>query len=310
MKLRSLYELVKETVRQWMDDNTSTLGAALAYYAVFAFAPLAVLAVTLAALLFGEDAARGELYSRLESAIGPTFAQAIDDTLRFTNRQGGGVTATVISLGVMLFGAVKLFNQLQQSLNIIWGVHVKPGRSWWSIIKDRLMPFAVVILVSLLLLASLLSSAVIQTLSTQMAAWDIPGGAVLWRTVNWVVSFVLMTLVFALVFKMLPDVKIRWREVAIGAPLTTILFLIGNYLIGLYLSKTGTASVYGAAGSLVVILIWVYYSSQVLLFGAEFTQVYATRHGHARVNDRAEALPPVVGRQRKAVCGEPVLVSG
>jgi membrane protein len=309
MKLRNLYALLKETVRQWIDDNTSTLGAAQAFYAVFAFAPLAVVAVTIAAAIFGEDAARGELYGRLENAVGPTFAQAIEDTVRYTNRQGGGVTASIISIVVILFGAAQLFNQLQQSMNIIWGVHVKPGRSWWVIIKDRLMPFVVMILVSLLLLASLISSTVIQTLSDQAAALDIPDTPVVWRAGNWLVSFALTTLVFALVFKVLPDVEIRWREVAIGAPLTTILFLIGNFLIGLYLSKTGMASAYGAAGSLVVILLWVYYSSQVLLLGAEFTQVYATHYGNARAAGRAEALPPAMGRARKAVCDESSLTA-
>ena len=164
------------------------------------------------------------------------------------------------------------------------------------------MPFVVVLLVALLLLASLVSSTVIQLLNSETAAWDVPGGAALWHFANEIVSFVLVTAVFAVVYKILPDVKIGWRDVFIGATLTTVLFLIGNFLIGLYLSKSGTASTYGAAGSLVVILLWVYYSSQVLLFGAEFTQVYASRYGKALV--RASAQPIDASAARKALWRE------
>jgi membrane protein len=300
MKPRALYELVEETLIQWWNENTSTLGAALAYYAVFALAPLAVLAVTISSYLFGKHAAQGELYRRLESTIGPAFAQAIQDSIQYSNRQGGGFVATVISVGVILFGAVNLFNQLQHSLNTIWGVQPRAGRSWWQIIKARLMPFVVMLLVSLLLLASLISSTIMQTLGNQIADLGIPGEPLLWRFLNWLISLVLITVVFALIYRILPDVDLRWRDVLIGATLTTVLFLIGNFLIGLYLSRSGTTSAYGAAGSLVVILLWVYYSSQVLLFGAEFTQVYAAHYGSPRMSASAEAM--TAGTHRKAVC--------
>ena len=302
MKPRDLYDLVKETIRQSLNDKTSTLGAALAYYAVFALAPLAVLAVTIAGYLFGEEAARGELNKRVQSAVGPAFAQAIQDSVQYSNRQGGSLTATIISVAIILFGAAKLFTQLQESLNSIWGVQSKAGRTWWHVIKERLMPFVAMLLISLMLLASLVSSTVIQVLGSQTEALEVPVGAHLWRFVNWIVSFVLITVVFALIYKVLPDVSIGWRDVAVGATLTTVLFLAGNFLIGWYLSRTGAASTYGAAGSLVVILLWVYYSSQVLLFGAEFTQVYASRYGRPLVTRSAE--PMSHGAAKKAI-GQP-----
>lgn len=302
MKLRELVDMIEETTVQWWNENTSTLGAALAYYAVFALAPLAVLAVTISGYLYGKDAAQGELYHRLESTVGPAFAQAIQESVRYSNQRGGGSIATIISIGVILFGAVNLFNQLQHSLNTIWGVQPKSGRSWWEVIKTRLMPFVVMLLVSLLLLASLISSTVLQALGDQIADLGMPGKPLLWRFLNWVVSFVLVTAVFALIFRVLPDVVLRWRDVLIGATLTTVLFLVGNFLIGFYLSRSGTASTYGAAGSLVVILLWVYYSSQVLLLGAEFTQVYASHFGGPVMSASAEALS--MHPRRKAVCRE------
>lgn len=304
MKLREAYDLLHETFDQWLGDNTTTLGAALAYYAVFAFAPLAVLAVAIAGFLFGEDAARGELYERLQTSVGPTFAKAIQDTLQYTATRGGGTIATIISIVVILVGATGLFSQLQQSLNTIWGVQPKNGRTWWDMIKERLMSFVMVLLVSVLLLASLVSSTIIHALGGMI---DLPGGPVLWRVVNWVVSFVLVTVVFALIYKVLPDVQISWRDVMVGATLTTVLFLIGNFLIGLYLSKSGTASAYGAAGSLVIILLWVYYSSQVLLFGAEFTQVYANHYGQPLVSETAEVLRGSPVASKKGLCRDAAL---
>jgi membrane protein len=280
MKVNDWLRLLKETVRDWYESNTFQLGAALAYYSVFALAPTLVIAVGIAGLIFGRDAAQGNLADQLKQTMGPAVAEAIQETLSSAHQAAtAGWWATLLSIGVLLFAALGVFMQLQYCLNVIWRVKPKPGRGLWGVVRDRLVSFVMVLIVGLLLLASLAASTALEVIGRLVPTAEIPGGYYLGVAVHWVVTLGLMTLLFALLYKVLPDVNLRWRDVTVGAAVTAVLFAAGNYLIGLYLGTSGTTSAYGAAGSLVLLLLWVYYSSQVFLLGAEFTRVYAIRRG-------------------------------
>lgn len=284
------WDLLKQTYREWSKDKTSQLGAALAYYALFAIAPLVIIAVAVAGWIFGDQAAQGEVARQLQTTTSPTVAAAIQDLLKYTRTNGHGVFATIISVGVLFVATLSFFDQLQDALNSIWGVRVKKGRGYWPLIRDRLFSFLMVLVIAGLLLASLVASTAVQAMARYVHLSAAGGSIDVWRIANWVATLILLTVLFALIFKWLPDVKLGWKDVFVGAALTALLFTVGNYVIGLYLSHTTTASTYGAAGSLVVVLLWVYYSSQVLLFGAEFTQVYANKYGRPMIADEiAEA---------------------
>lgn len=297
-KKKSLLAVLKETCQEWYDDNTSMMGAALAYYAVFAFAPLAVIAVAIAGRVYGPQAAQGEVASQVQKVTGPTVAAAIEDILRYSHSTGDNLRATLISLVVLLVAATSLFGQLQTSLNTIWGVQARDDRTLWDTVRDRLLTFLMVLIVAVLLLASLVAGSIVQYLSSFFHV------DVFWQVVSWGVTLALVTLLFAMIYKWLPDVRMAWTDVGIGAAITAVLFTLGNYLIGLYLGYTSTVSAYGAAGSLISVLMWVYYTSQVFLFGAEFTQVYGTRYGEPVI--AAEKAEPISEKepQRKKLCLE------
>jgi membrane protein len=291
MRVREPFDLLKQTFQEWRRDSPTEKGAALAYYAVFSLAPLAAIAVAVAGWLFGGEAAQGELARQLEESIGPTFAQAITDMVGYAHQHGSSTrAAAMVSIVVLLLSAMGLFAQLRRSLNTIWGVRPKPGRGLRGVVRDRLLQFVMVIVVALLLLTSLITMTVVHSLGRQADVAGLAEGTRVWRILNWAISFLLIAVLFALIYKVLPDVKVSWRDVWIGSMLTTVLFLGGNFAIGMYLAQTGIASAYGAAGSIVIILLWVYYSSQVLLFGAEFTQVFANRYGQPTVSESAEPL--------------------
>jgi membrane protein len=282
MKVRELIGLVKQAAKNWWEGDTFQLGAALAYYAVFAIAPILVIALWIAGLVFGEQAAQGQLHERLGQALGPTVADAMEGTLRYAHHGDGGVLATAISVVVLLLGAIGFFSQLQTSLNRIWHAPPRPGRGVWGAVKDRLLSFAMVVIVGLLLVAALAVNTALAVVTGFFPGLHLPGGIYLWVALRWVISLGLLTLLFAGVYRVLPDVDIDWGDVWSGSAVTAVLFTLGNFLIGLYLGRTGVASTYGAAGSLVVVLMWVYYSSQVFLFGAEVTRTEAERRGHLR----------------------------
>jgi membrane protein len=238
-----------------------------------------VLAFTAASLLLGPEAAQGRLTKEIESTVGPTVAGAVQATALYTYRSGSGVPATVLSIVFFVFGATGFFSQLQSALNAVWEVVPKPGRGMRGALRDRLGSFLAVLGTSTLLLAALLVTAALSALGRILPSAFTLEGIPFWRGMTFVISWAFLTLAVALVYRVLPDVKIAWRDVWVGAGATGLLFLLGNHLIGWYLVVAGVTSVYGAAGSLVIVLLWVYYSSQSMLFGAEFTRVYATHRG-------------------------------
>jgi membrane protein len=285
-----MLSLLKQTASEWMEDDAPSLGAALAYYTVFSLAPLMTIAIAMAGFFFGKEAAQGQIFDELRVLLGEEGGKAVEEMVQSANAQPtAGVVATIISVIILLFGASGVFGQLQASLNKMWGVKPKPGRGVLGMIQDRLLSFGFTLVVGFLLLVSLLLTAGIALVADWLGGL-MPGSETLAQTLNLVLSLAMITLLFAMIFKFLPDAKIAWRDVWIGAFLTAVLFTIGKFALGIYLGKSGVASSYGAAGSLIVLLLWVYYSSQILFFGAEFTQVYANRFG-SRVAPADDAVP-------------------
>ena len=274
--MRGAFDLIKQTVKEWSEDKVPRLGAALAYYTMFAMAPLLIIAIAIAGFVFGEEAARGRVTSELGSLINDDAAAMVEELILSARRPAAGIVATIVGVVTLLLGASGVIGQLKDSLNTIWEVAPKPGRGILGLLKDRFLSLGLVLGIGFLLLTSLVLSAVLDAVS-EFAFGDDAGTAL--QVLNFIVSFVVITLLFAVIYKVLPDVKIAWRDVWIGAVVTAFLFNVGKFLIGQYLSRSTTASVFGAAGSLILVLLWIYYSSQILFFGAEFTQVYANRFG-------------------------------
>jgi membrane protein len=287
--VKSGFSLIKESFKGWQKDGALDLGAALAYYTIFSLAPLMLIVVAVAGLVWGREAVQGQLVGQLQGIVGPQGGQAIQTMVANAGQHGGGVLATILGLVTILFGATGVFVQLQSALDRIWNVEPKPGAGIWSFIRTRMISFGMILGIGFLLLVSLVVTAAVAAVG-KWATGLLPGGETLVNILTFVVSFALITLLFAMIYKVLPDVEIGWRDVWIGAAVTALLFTIGKFLIGLYLAHSTVASTYGAAGSLVVLLLWVYYSSQILFLGAEFTQVYATRYG-SQITPSKHAVP-------------------
>jgi membrane protein len=286
-KLNEFWSLLKETANDWLDDKAPRLGAALAYYTVFSLAPLLVIATAVAGLVFGPAAAEKQIGHEIEGLVGPDGGRAVQSMVEHANKPGEGIVAGVLGVVMLLVGATGLFGELQDSLNTIWGVQPRPGRGVWGFVKDRFLSFAMVLVIAFLLLVSLILSAALSAMTHMLSHWQF---FCVGFSFNEVVSLVVTTLLFAVIFRFLPDAKIAWRDVWLGAAVTAVLFEVGKFLIGLYLGRSGIASAYGAAGSLAVLLIWLYYSAQIFLFGAELTKVYANRYG-SRIVPAENAVP-------------------
>ncbi len=272
--LKGLPHLLKGTIDAWLEDRAMSLAASLAFYTILSLAPLLVVAVSVAGLVFGQSAARGEIAQQLRQLMGPEAGAAIESILAHANKTHANVLGTIIGLVVLLFGASGVFTELQDSMNAIWKVKPQPGRAVATVVKARFLSFAMVLGVAFLLLVSLVVSAALNVIGHFLSG-SLPGGEALWVIVNFAISFAVITVLFSLIFKVMPDAPVRWSDVWHGGAFTALLFTIGKTLIGLYVGKAGVASPYGAAGSLVVLVVWLYYSAQILFLGAEFTRVYA-----------------------------------
>jgi membrane protein len=297
---KRILSMCKAAVAAWIEDYAASMGAALAYYTLFSLAPLLLIAIAIAGLVFGQDAARGEIVAQLRDLMGDDGASAVQALLQNVSEPGKGIVATVIGGATLLIGAMSVFGELQDALDRIWRVPVPPGGSSWKrLLRTRLLSFGMVIAIGFLLLTSLLVSAAIGALET----WWAPafgGWQVLAHVADLVFGYAVVTLAFALIYKVVPRVPIEWHDVWVGALVTAGLFVIGKFAIGTWLGHAGFASGFGAAASVVVLLAWIYYSAQIFLLGAEFTQVYARSCGShhpeaaaARAADAASASAPV-----------------
>jgi membrane protein len=286
IKPREVWHLLKEAAEDWSHDRAPRLGAALAYYTVFSIVPLLVIIIAIIGLVFGQEAAQSTIIQQIAGLVGEQSAAAIREMLERADQPSSGILSTVIAVGTLLLGASALFGQLQDALNTVWGIEPKEGRGIWGIIKDRFFSFVAVLGTGFLLLVSL----VLSTALSAFGKWFgglLPLPEFLLQAFNFLLSFAVIAGLFAL------------SDVWIGAAITSALFTVGKFAIGLYLGKSNVGSAYGAAGSLVIVLVWVYYSAQILLYGAEFTQVYANRRGErivptqdAAVADHKKATPP------------------
>ncbi|HEY1267036.1 MAG TPA: YihY/virulence factor BrkB family protein [Candidatus Binatia bacterium] len=275
---KGIFNFIKTCVEHWLGEGPFQLAAALAYYTLFSLSPLLIILTAMVGLLAGEETAQNYIYNSISGLVGVQSARAVMEMMQKAHREGGGLSATIFGVALLLFGAGGVVGQLQSSLNTVWGVETKMHTGIWPIIRARFISYAMLLAIGFLLLVSLMVTTAVSALSDYLRNL-LPAVGAVWPAVDIVISFGFVTILFALIYKFLPDVKIAWRDVWIGAALTALLFSIGKLLIGLYLAKSAVSSTYGAAGSLVTVLLWVYYSSLVFFFGAEVTRVYATQYG-------------------------------
>lgn len=276
---KDAWTLLLASFNGFMDDRCLKLSAALAYYTVFSLAPLLVLIISLLSVFYGEEATRGQIFGQINGLVGNEGAKQIQDMLKSVELSGKTNIALVSGIVTLIIGATSIFIEIQDSINLIWRVKAKPKRGWVKMLKDRLLSSSLIVSLGFLLLVSLVINGIILALSDVLTRY-LPGfGVWLVSSLNFLISTGVITVLFAVIFKVLPDAKIAWKDVRWGAIFTALLFMLGRYLIGLYIETTSTGSTYGAAGSLIVILVWIYYTAAILYFGAEFTQAYANLYG-------------------------------
>jgi membrane protein len=275
---KNAFELLKDTFTAFSEDNAMKMSAALAYYTIFSLAPLLLIIIWLTGFFFGEQAINGQIFGKLDEFVGEEAAMLIQEFIKGVSLAGKSGLAIIIGVGTLIVGATKVFIEIQDSINAIWGVRAKPQKGWLKLIIDRVLSFSVIIGLGFLLIVSLFINLIIDALSATLVEYFPDTTVFFIGLVNGSVSFVIIAVLFAVIFKFLPDAKVKWVYVRSGAVFTTVLFILGKYLIGLYMQYTAPASAYGAAGSMVIILLWIYYTAAILFFGAEFTQVFAQRH--------------------------------
>ena len=279
MDLRRGWRLAQSAVRAWADDYAPSMGAALSYYALFSIAPLLLIVIGIAGYFFGEEAARGEIYAELATLIGPDGAHAVQGLVAAARKPQSGVLAMVLGTALLIGGASSVFGELQNALDRIWRAPAREkAKGWWTLLRTRVLSFGMILGIAFLLMVSLVLSAAISALGRW---WGL-------HVIDVLVSFALTTLLFAMIYKIMPRVRIAWRDVWVGAAITAALFAAGKWAIGLYIGKSSVTSAFGAAGSLVVVMVWVYYSAQIFLLGAEFTRLYAEERG-----SRSRVMPQV-----------------
>jgi membrane protein len=288
MRPKEAWRLFKEAVQAWSDDYAPSMGAALSYYTLFSIAPLLLIVIAVAGWFFGDDAVRGELTGALQGLMGEEGARAVEGLLASVSEPKEGIIATVIGVFVLIIGATTVFGELQNDLDRIWRAPAREDIGGvWSLLRSRLLSIGMILGIAFLLMVSLVLDAVLQALGKM---WGTDSLKAIAQVINFLVGFGLTTTVFAMIYKLMPRAKIAWHDVWVGAAVTAILFTVGKFLIGLYIGRSAVASSFGAAGSLAVVMIWVYYSAQIFLLGAEFTWVYAHSHGSRKGQKRPGAV--------------------
>lgn len=276
--LKNIWHILRETVSEFIDDDGIKLSASLSYYTIFSLPPLLIVIISTCGIFFGADAIRGEIFGQINKFVGNDAAIQIQDTLKNVTLSHSNFFANLVGVVMLLIGATGVFSEMQSSINFIWRLDAKPQRRFIKFLENRIMSFSMVGCLGFLLLVSLMVNTVFDVISKRMIA-HFPHVTTYFLYLNHIVLFILVTLLFTLIFKTLPDGKISWKDTIIGASVTSLLFMIGKFAISAYLGHSSLASIYGAAGSLIVILVWVYYSANILYFGAELTKVYAHAHG-------------------------------
>jgi membrane protein len=276
---KKVWKILVATFSGFIDDNGLKLSAALAYYTVFSLAPLLILIISLAGLFLGNDAATNQLYPQIAQYVGSQAAIQIQEMLKSLALSGKSGTAVVVGVVTLMIGASSIFVEIQESINIIWRVKAKPKKGWLKLIQNRFLSFSLIVSLGFLLLVSLVINFLMDALSKKLVHFLPYVTNLLIKGINLGITLIVISTLFAIIFKVLPDVKIRWKDVRIGAVFTALLFMLGQYGIGLYLQYAAQNSAYGAAGSIILLLIWIYYTAAILYIGAEFTEVYAEAIG-------------------------------
>lgn len=300
MKFKEIKYLVTQSFAEWSEDKASRLAAALAYYTIFSILPLLIIIIAIAAQVFERSLVQQQLVRQIATLVGQTGAEAIEAILENASEPEDSLLAAIVSIITLLLGASGVFGQLYDALNTIWEVQAKPGRGILGTVKDRFFSFTMVLGVGFLLLVSLIISTALQAFN-ELVSGILPSFLFLAQTLNFLISFAVVTILFALIYKVVPDVRVAWRDVWIGALVTAFLFAVGKWAIGLYLGNSAPGSTYGAAGSLIVLLLWVYYSAQILFLGAEFTQVYANKYGSRIVADETAVSLTLAARAQQGI---------
>lgn len=302
--MRNVIELIKKTVKAWNEDKASRLAAALAYYTVFSIPPLLVVAISIAALFTERQVVENQVISQAGSLMGRQGAEAIETILKAAEAPWRGeLLPTIVGVVLLLLGASGVFTQLQDVMNTVWNVEADPNRGVLDAIRERFMSFTMVLAIGFVLLVSLMLSTVLTTFGDFVGSLVSQAAIVLWL-INFAISYGIITVLFALMYKTIPDVRVAWRDVWMGAALTAVLFKIGEYALGVYFERSDPTSAFGAAGSVILILLWVYYSAQILFLGAEFTQVYAMEYGAGMRPERGAAVVTAEEKARQGILSE------
>jgi membrane protein len=278
-RIKSVFGFLKEVFTDFSDDKVLKYSASLSYYTVFSIAPILIIIISISGIFFGRDAVQGQIDNQISGLVGKEAATQIQNMISNTHKSGNNFLASVISTIILVLGATGIFAEIQDSINSIWGLKSKPKRGFIKIILNRLISFSLIISLGFVLMVSLALNALIAAVVERLQNVFPASGANFLNVVEFIISFIVVTFLFAVIFKVLPDAKIKWRDVSKGAILTGVLFIIGQFLIKLYVSSSNMTSVYGAAGSIIIIMVWVYYTAVILYFGAEFTKVYSIRYG-------------------------------
>ena len=279
VSFKGIWEVLKNSFKGFGDDKVMKMSSSLAYYTIFSMAPLLIIIISLSGLFLGQDAAEGKVYAQLSAFVGPNTASQLQDMIKKASLSGKSTTAAIIGIVTLIVGATTVFAQIQDSINSIWGLKPKPKKGWLKFLKNRFLSFSVIIGLGFLLLVSLSISALIDAFSDTLKAYIPEITVVILYIANVIITLAITTLIFGAIFKVLPDAKIKWKDVLVGAVVTSILFMLGKFAISFYIGKSNVGSTYGAAGSLVILLLWVYFSSTILYFGAEFTKAFAVKYG-------------------------------
>lgn len=274
-----MFSYIRQVFKEFSADNILKYSASLAYYTVFSIAPLLVIITTLSGIFFGKEAVKGEVYTQLSGLVGTTAAIQIQDIIKNIHLTGNNFFASIISIIVLLIGATTIFGEVQDSLNKIWGLRVKTKKTWWKLILTRLLSFSLILSICFIMIVSLILNVIVSSFGNFLSRYIHNFNVYFVEATDAVLSFLISSFLFSLMFKILPDAKIRWKDVLFGGFITAVFFTLGKLAIGFYLGKSNLTTLYGAAGSIVIIMVWVYYSSIILYLGAEFTKVHANLYG-------------------------------
>jgi len=278
-KIITVYHYVKQVFSEFVEDDVLKYSASLAYYTIFSIAPVIIVIISVCGVLFGKEAIQNQLYGQINELVGSSAADQIQDTIKNIHLTGSNIFATTVGIIVLLIGATGIFGEVQDSLNKIWGLRLKKRKIWWKLILNRLLSFSLIICLGFVMMVSLLLNALVSAFGNFLARYFSEFSVIFIQITDNVLTFVITTFLFSLMFKVLPDAKIKWKDVFIGGFITAVFFTLGKLAVGYYLGSSNIATIYGAAGSVMIVMVWVYYSSIILYLGAEFTKVYAKLYG-------------------------------